>query len=177
MAFRTAFPVVLALAALPLAASAELYKWIDEKGVVNYGDRPPANARQARALDESTARVSVVPGLPAETLQRERERALEARAAELERELQAARRSAAEREAQLEAAAEAAERAARDAEQPLVVLYPSIDAHRRHAVPPRVRPQPPHRVPRGAPVERTPPRAKTRPHAPAAMRADLPDRD
>lgn len=32
-------------AAATSACSAELYKWVDEKGVVTYGEKPPANTR------------------------------------------------------------------------------------------------------------------------------------
>lgn len=37
-------------------AAAELYKWVDEKGVTNYGEKPPAN-RQAMPVDTSPSAV------------------------------------------------------------------------------------------------------------------------
>lgn len=35
------FPLWLLLAALPLAASAQAYRWVDEKGQVHYSQTPP----------------------------------------------------------------------------------------------------------------------------------------
>lgn len=43
-----------ALSGAPLAA--ELYKWVDEKGVTNYGEKPPPN-RQAIPVDTSPSAV------------------------------------------------------------------------------------------------------------------------
>jgi hypothetical protein len=161
--------VALAAAALPAAAgAAELYRWVDEKGVVNYGDKPPAAAKNVRTLDENAAPLSIVPGLSPETMLRERERAAEARVGQLERELLA---SQARERAAVQAAATAAQQLAADRAEPQVVLVP-VHAPRR-AVPPHARPQPPHRPPpRGAPVDRTRPQGKPQP--PASMRADLP---
>ena len=68
-------------------ASAELYKWVDEGGVVNYGDKPPAGALQVRSLDEDRSSVSVVPGLSKEELERQRKSVEQARIERLEREL------------------------------------------------------------------------------------------
>lgn len=39
-------------------ASAEIYKWVDQKGVTNYSSTPPAKAR-AQTLDQEAATVSV----------------------------------------------------------------------------------------------------------------------
>ena len=74
-------------AAVPGLARAEVYKWIDDKGVVNYGDQPPASSKNAMPLDATTSTLSVVPGLPQDVLQRELERALEWRVNQLEQEL------------------------------------------------------------------------------------------
>lgn len=143
-------------------ASAELYKWVDEKGVVNYGDKPPAAARNVRALDDTNARLSVVPGLPPETMQRERERAAESRVEQLERQLQESQ--ARERSASYAAAQAAAAASYAQPPEPQVVLYPVVRPP-RHVVPP-------HRPPvRGVPVDRTRPQ-KVPP--PAGMRLDLP---
>lgn len=51
--------IVVLMAALP--ASAELYRWVDDKGQVHFGDRPPANG-QADAL-EMPKTVSTMPAL------------------------------------------------------------------------------------------------------------------
>jgi hypothetical protein len=84
-----------ALLALPLAAPGATYRWIDDRGVVNYGNAPPPAARQVRQLDEEAGRVSTIQAVPREQLQHERERVLEARIDRLERELDDARRAAA----------------------------------------------------------------------------------
>jgi hypothetical protein len=55
--------LALVLAALAAPAGAQMYKWIDDKGVTNYGSTPPANARSVEKVDE---RVSTVPGLKPE---------------------------------------------------------------------------------------------------------------
>ncbi len=79
------------LAAFAVAAAgvaqAEVYKWIDERGVVNYGDQPPASSKNAIPLDVTTSTLSVVPGSSPDELQRELERALEWRVNQLEQEL------------------------------------------------------------------------------------------
>jgi hypothetical protein len=80
--------MLLAMAAAPVAAQAPLYKWVDERGVVNYGDTPPAGARKTSQLDETTSSLSVVPGLSKEELAQMRERETQARVARLERELE-----------------------------------------------------------------------------------------
>src|SRR3990172_1124821 len=58
---------VVAAAVLASPAGAQLYKWVDDKGVTNYGSAPPANARNVEKLDES--RVSTVPGLKPDVAQ------------------------------------------------------------------------------------------------------------
>jgi len=40
-------------------AAAELYKWVDERGVVNYSDQPPADPKTASKLTTVEDRVSV----------------------------------------------------------------------------------------------------------------------
>lgn len=42
-------------------AQAEIYKWVDEKGVVNYGSEPPKHGNVLK-LDTEAARVTIVPG-------------------------------------------------------------------------------------------------------------------
>ena len=56
--------VVLLLVARPLCA--EIYKWVDEKGVTNYSSSPPANAKLAEKTQVVEERLSVYtpdPGL------------------------------------------------------------------------------------------------------------------
>ncbi|MGE5640819.1 MAG: DUF4124 domain-containing protein [Clostridia bacterium] len=56
-------PVLLLLAAagIALPAAAETYKWVDERGVINYSNTPPANVKAAKPLPASAERVSVIP--------------------------------------------------------------------------------------------------------------------
>jgi hypothetical protein len=81
----------------PALASAQVYKWVDEKGVVNYSSQPPIE-RKATLLDPNS--VSVSSYTPDETLTRAatttpsaNERALAERIASLERRLEAERYS------------------------------------------------------------------------------------
>lgn len=55
------------LLALLLAppAGAEVYKWIDDKGVVNYSSTPPPPGRAAKELPQNAPGVSVIPAPPA----------------------------------------------------------------------------------------------------------------
>jgi len=89
----------LALAA-PLAAQAELYRWVDDRGVVNDSSIRPQGVSKVTRLDEESGRVSTVPGLPPEQLARQRELELEARVARLEQELAEQRARAAAAAAQ-----------------------------------------------------------------------------
>ena len=76
-----------ALLAMSQPTLAQMYRWIDENGVVSYGDRPPpARAKGARALNEGSGSVSVVPGISKEEMQRLRERDDQQRLQQLERE-------------------------------------------------------------------------------------------
>jgi hypothetical protein len=74
---------------------------VDEKGVTNYGSTPPANARDVEKLDES--RVSTVPGPKPEGTQAGEDRALQRKADQLERDLEAQRRATADAQARAEA--------------------------------------------------------------------------
>lgn len=88
MRLRPTLLAVLAIvAAVPLAAQAMLFKWIDDQGVVNYGDAPPAGAKKVTRLDEATSTLSVVPGIPKEEIEQLREREMQSRVVRLEREL------------------------------------------------------------------------------------------
>ena len=46
---KTRFLILLTLIALPLAAAAEIYKYVDQDGVVRYTDKPPS--KDARPMD------------------------------------------------------------------------------------------------------------------------------
>ncbi len=87
-----------ALAALLLAAPAahaEIYKWVDEKGVVNYANTPPEN-RQSVKLDETQGRVSTIEAYDyARDGATKREQALQERVARLEQEVARGRQVAA----------------------------------------------------------------------------------
>lgn len=93
--------ILAALAAVALAApaGAQLYKWVDDKGVTNYGSSPPANARNVQKVDESNPRVSTVPGLKPEEVQAGENRALQHKVDQLERDLEAQRRATADAQA------------------------------------------------------------------------------
>lgn len=81
--------ISLALASTP--ALAQVYKWVDVSGKVNYGDRPPPETKGARALDEESGLVSVVPGMAKDELLRLNERSERLRVQQLEREVDALR--------------------------------------------------------------------------------------
>jgi len=53
----SALASILALAAWPVLA--QVYKWVDEKGVVNYSNEAPAD-RKSTQLDPKAARVSII---------------------------------------------------------------------------------------------------------------------
>ena len=82
------FAVLVSTAALPLAAQAVLYKWVDENGVVNYGDKPPTGAAKTTKLDESDSSLSVVPGLSKEEIAYFREGLAQDRVARQQREIE-----------------------------------------------------------------------------------------
>lgn len=86
---------ILATAAFaaPLVARAEIYRWVDEKGVINYSNKRPAGVKKVERFEETL--VDTVPAIPKEELARQRELALEARIERLERELYEARRASA----------------------------------------------------------------------------------
>ena len=73
MSLRNLLYVLLAaLLAMPAAVPAQLYKWVDEDGGVNYGDTPPPKAKNVRPV--SPGNVSVVPGVPQDQIDGMRER-------------------------------------------------------------------------------------------------------
>jgi hypothetical protein len=49
------------VAAAPVAAGADVYKWTNEGGVATYGERPPARARNVTRLTMEAGNVSIIP--------------------------------------------------------------------------------------------------------------------
>jgi hypothetical protein len=90
--YRSVAAVVAILGAAP--AWAQVYKWVDDKGVVNYSSRPPAD-RKSTLLDPTTVSVStytpVDPARQAKAPPSANERMLAERIAALERKLEAER--------------------------------------------------------------------------------------
>ena len=87
---NSAIPSVALVAALAFGpvAEAQVYKWVDDKGVVNYSSTPPEK-RKSTKLDEDNGRVSTVQSPVADrarAAQSDRERALQQRAKGLEEE-------------------------------------------------------------------------------------------
>ena len=80
--------IVCALAlAVPLAAQAEIYRWVDDRGVVNYSSTKPEGVKKVAQIAEDSGRVSTVPGISPELVAQQRQLELEARIQRLEREL------------------------------------------------------------------------------------------
>ncbi len=88
MTYRAAIACIATTLALTAAGDvrAQLYKWVDEKGVVNYGDKPPAG-KNAQPVGEKSGSVTVVPGMSRDDLDRQRERETQQRLQQLEREV------------------------------------------------------------------------------------------
>lgn len=85
--------VTLILLLFTVPAQGQVYKWVDERGVVNYGSAPPPD-RVSQVLD-ATIPINVVPRFPmpsAEAQAARDNRLLALRLARLEAELDAARR-------------------------------------------------------------------------------------
>jgi hypothetical protein len=71
--------------ALPALAHAQIYKWVDDKGVTSYGNKPPPNAVRLTTLTDGESRLSVVPSARPQPAPAARERDLESRIAPAER--------------------------------------------------------------------------------------------
>jgi hypothetical protein len=80
-----------ALLGIAAPAAAQTYRWLDPEGRVHYGDAPPAQARELRALNAERSTLSVVTGLSKEDLAAARKRSEQARIEQLEREVAALR--------------------------------------------------------------------------------------
>jgi len=103
----SALASILALAAWPVLA--QVYKWVDEKGVVNYSNEAPAD-RKSTQLDPKSSRVSTIAS--DESLKRPSattpgERMLSEKIDRLERKLDAERYARSVSEAQMQTAADA----------------------------------------------------------------------
>jgi hypothetical protein len=71
--------------ALPLLAHAQIYKWVDDQGVTNYGNKPPPNAVGLTTLTGGESRVSVIPSPRPQPAPAASERDLGSRIARVER--------------------------------------------------------------------------------------------
>jgi hypothetical protein len=96
MTLRRARVIALGITlALPLAAPAQVYKWTDDKGVVNYSSTPPDN-RKSQKLDEDKGRVSTIEAQDLSKAEAaSRERALRNRVDRLEQDAERNRQTAA----------------------------------------------------------------------------------
>lgn len=135
----------------PPAAGAEIYKWVDEKGVVNYGEHPPRQ-RSATVLTPERTPLSVYPATTSGGASAAgTDPAIKARVEQLERELERQRQQreasaglAAEREALRLERCRLERRVDCEAEI-LGVDYPTLVIHRsahgfRHRPPSRPHP-------------------------------------
>ena len=61
--------VLLSLILLPLAAAAQMYKWVDEKGVTHYSESPPPDGKGAKV--ELKASGPATPAPPIDWKQKE----------------------------------------------------------------------------------------------------------
>jgi Domain of unknown function (DUF4124) len=84
---RLAVSWIISTTLFAAPALAQVYKWVDEKGLVNYGDKPPAQGKGSQPLGEGSGSVNVVPGIPKEELDRLRQQGEQQRLQRLEREL------------------------------------------------------------------------------------------
>jgi hypothetical protein len=93
--------VMLASALLVVpGAHAQVYKWVDDKGVVNYSSSPPPKGRNAVKLNEDAGRVTTVPTPEARRDDAgAADPALRRRVEQLEREAAAQRQAAAQQDA------------------------------------------------------------------------------
>jgi hypothetical protein len=59
----TSLSLLVFAVALPAAlpAHAQIYRWVDDQGVVNYANKPPASGQQTTRIDTQESRVSIIP--------------------------------------------------------------------------------------------------------------------
>lgn len=85
-----------ALLALAPAVHADVYKWVDDKGVVNYSNTPPPANRKSVKLDEEQGRVSTIEAYDySKSGAARREQALQERVVRLEQGMARGRQTAA----------------------------------------------------------------------------------
>lgn len=89
-------PIVLVAILATAPACAQLYKWVDERGVTNYSNQPPADPKAAKKLLPVEDRISVYTPDKAftqavEAARRRSDQALAERISSLERQLEAER--------------------------------------------------------------------------------------
>jgi hypothetical protein len=90
--------LVASLAAAP-AVHAQVYKWVDEKGVVNYSSAPPPKGKGVVKLEDDNGRVTTIPApVRRDDPATAADPALRQRVEQLEREAAAQRQSAAQQE-------------------------------------------------------------------------------
>jgi hypothetical protein len=56
--------VLLCALAAAAPASAQVYRWVDDRGIVNYAAKPPGDGRATVRLDLQESRISVIPTAP-----------------------------------------------------------------------------------------------------------------
>jgi hypothetical protein len=71
--------------ALPALVHAQIYRWVDDQGVTNYGNKPPPSAAGLTPLTDGESRLSVIPSPRSQPALAARERDLESRIARVER--------------------------------------------------------------------------------------------
>ena len=75
---------LMALLAVPHLAQAEIYKWVDERGVTTYGNKPPRGVAGITRMNDAESRVSIVPAPRSRLPEATRGREPEARIARFE---------------------------------------------------------------------------------------------
>lgn len=72
---KTAAGLAMSLLAATAALAAETYRWVDEKGVVNYGEKPPANrsAKPVNTQPMGVIETAPRPGEPARAREESRQ--------------------------------------------------------------------------------------------------------
>ena len=60
------FPIIAGLLVAGPAIAAEAYRWVDDKGVVNYGEKPPAHRPSRPVNTEPTGVIETSPSASAE---------------------------------------------------------------------------------------------------------------
>ena len=82
-----AFTLLAALAGASAAQAGTIYKWTDQRGVVNYSNAPPPEARGLTAINAGPAMTQVGSGLDEETRYWREQRTREQRTRELARDM------------------------------------------------------------------------------------------